>query len=113
MRQAPSLPASSSFLIISSPRHERRSRNSAPRLAGGGNGVSLASIGQSLAFIGVDLEEVVEDDHEHGSAAKEDGERVEGGVGDHGGRLLARPGVLGTDGSCGLWIYEIRLIVRS
>lgn len=31
----------------------------------------------------VDLEEVIEHDEQHGSAAEEDGEGVEGGVGDH------------------------------
>lgn len=71
----------------------------APRLAGGssGNGVGLAVLGQRLPVLGVDLEEMVEDDHEHGGAAEEDGERVELRVGDHGcgsgsggGRLRVR-----------------------
>lgn len=64
-------------------------------LAGGGDGVGLAVLGQRLRILGVDLEEVVQDDHKHGGTSEEDGKSVEGGVGDHGGRLLARPGVLG------------------
>lgn len=42
-----------------------------------------------LSVFRIDLEEVVEDDHEHGGAAEEDGEGVERCVGDH------------LDGSCG------------
>jgi hypothetical protein len=41
----------------------------------GGGGVAVAA--------GVDFEEVVEDDEEHGEGAEEDGEGVEGRVGDH------------------------------
>ena len=70
--------------------------------------LSRQSIGFPLArqwflrVLGVDFQEVVQDDHQHGGAAEEDGEGVEGGVGDHGdgvdqtflsvmeGRLLRR-----------------------
>lgn len=38
-------------------------------------------------LVAVDFEEVVEDDEEHCCCAQEDGERVEGGVGDHYGLL--------------------------
>lgn len=34
-------------------------------------------------LVAVDFEVVVEDDEEHGGRAEEDGEGVEGGVGDH------------------------------
>ena len=36
-----------------------------------------------VVVLGVDLEEVVEDDHEHGAGAEEEGETVEVVVGDH------------------------------
>lgn len=38
----------------------------------------------SSVVLGVDLKKMVEHDEQHGGASKEDGERVEGGVGDHG-----------------------------
>lgn len=34
-------------------------------------------------FITVDFEKMIEDDHEHCCGAEEEGEGVEGGVGDH------------------------------
>lgn len=51
----------------------------------GGKRIGFATSAKILAGVfGIDFEEVVEDDQEHGSAAEEDGEGVELGVGDHG-----------------------------
>lgn len=38
---------------------------------------------ETLVVLGVDLEKVVEDDHEHGRRAQEDGEGVELGIRNH------------------------------
>jgi len=38
----------------------------------------------AVAVVGIHLEEVVEDGEQHGTAAEEDGERVQPVVGDHG-----------------------------
>jgi len=55
----------------------------------GGKRIGFALGAEILAGVfGVDFEEVVEDDQEHGSATEEDGEGVELGVGDHGCWLL-------------------------
>lgn len=63
-------------------------RNLIPRLNSlsrfGWHGVGKALLAQHITGVfGVDFEEVVENDHEDGCAAEEDGEGVEGGVGDH------------------------------
>ena len=57
----------------------------------GGKRIGFALSAEILAGVfGVDFEEVVEDDQQHGGAAEEDGEGVELGVGDHGCWLLRR-----------------------
>ena len=58
----------------------------APRLDGANAALLVFQIGTELGVcrvVGVDFEEVVEDDEEHGAAAEEDGERVQVVVGYH------------------------------
>lgn len=52
----------------------------------GGGGSRSLLVG--FIVLGIDLEEVVENDHHHGAGAKEHGEAIEVGVGDHGGWWL-------------------------
>lgn len=42
-----------------------------------------AGAGMLIMLITVDFEKMIEDDHEHCCGAEEEGEGVEGGVGDH------------------------------
>lgn len=67
-----------------------------------GKRIGFALRAEVLAGVfGVDFEEVVENDQEHGGAAEEDGEGVELGVGDHGCWLK------------GVWVSDCWFWLRS
>ncbi|KAK8219250.1 hypothetical protein M8818_000984 [Zalaria obscura] len=56
----------------------------------GWNGVGFPFGTEWCRVLGVDLEEMIEDDKEHGSTSEEDRKGIEAGVRDHyGGRLYA------------------------
>ena len=77
-------------------------RNRSSRFGGKRIGFALGAEIRAGIF-GVNFEEVVEDDQEHGGATEEDGEGVELGVGDHGCCVV---GFLGLD----RWVLVEKLL---
>lgn len=62
---------------------------------------SVAGADVLIMLITVDFEKMIEDDHEHCCGAEEEGEGVEGGVGDHSFCFCLFSDFLGGGGGCG------------